>query len=84
MLPTNELDDIYQRILYVWGLNIFVMFLVVTIPFIGLIQLVYVIPEVLRLKHQQRWGKMKGVIIGAVITALLNGSCWLSLVHAKF
>jgi hypothetical protein len=84
MLPTNEVDDIYVGILYVWGLNLLVMFFIVTIPFIGLIQLVYVIPEVLRLKKQQRWGKMKGVIIGAVITALLNGSCWLSLAHAHF
>lgn len=40
-------------------------------------QLLYVIPVCLRLKRQQRPGIMKGVIIGAVITALLNGSCFL-------
>lgn len=38
-------------------------------------QLLYVIPVCLRLKRQQRPGIMKGVIIGAVITALLNGTC---------
>lgn len=43
----------------------------------SLIQLIYVIPVVLKLKRQQRWGMMKGVIIGAVITALLSGGCWL-------
>lgn len=45
----------------------------------GLTQIIYVIPLVLRLKRQQRWGLMKGVIIGAVLTALLNGACWLSI-----
>lgn len=43
----------------------------------GLIQLLYVIPVVWRLKQRQRWGMMKGVIIGAVITALINGGCFL-------
>ena len=45
----------------------------------GLSQLFYVIPLVFWLKRRQRWGLMKGVIIGAVITALLNGSCWILL-----
>ncbi|MBD0345125.1 MAG: hypothetical protein ICV63_09955 [Coleofasciculus sp. Co-bin14] len=40
-------------------------------------QFIYVIPVVLWLKRQQRWGLMKGIIIGAVLTALLNGGCWL-------
>jgi hypothetical protein len=43
-----------------------------------LIQLVYVIPLVLRFKRQGKIARMKGVIIGAVITALLNGACFLS------
>lgn len=42
----------------------------------ALIQLIYVIPFVLILKKQQKWGMMKGVIIVAVITALLNGICY--------
>src|SRR4028118_1311676 len=43
----------------------------------SLIQLVYVIPLALRLKRQGRWGMMKGVIIGGVLTDLLNGAGWL-------
>ncbi len=44
-----------------------------------LIQLLYVIPATLWLRRQQRIGMMKGMIVGAVITALLNGSCFLLL-----
>jgi Na+/proline symporter len=44
-----------------------------------LIQLLYVIPVTLWLRRQQRIGMMKGMIVGAVITALLNGSCFLLL-----
>lgn len=44
---------------------------------LGLAQVLYVIPVVIWLKRRQSWGLMKGVIIGAVMTALLNGGCWL-------
>ena len=44
---------------------------------IGLAQLLYVVPVIILLNQRQRWGLMKGVIIGAVITAFLNGGCWL-------
>lgn len=44
---------------------------------IGLWQIVYVIPLILLMKRKQQWGLMKGVIICAVLTALLNGSCWI-------
>ena len=43
----------------------------------GLTQFVYVIPACYWLKRKGKIGVMKGVIIGAVITALLNGGCWL-------
>lgn len=46
---------------------------------IGIAQLLYVIPVILWLRRQRKWGLMKGVIIGAVLTALLNGGCWLWL-----
>lgn len=49
---------------------------------IGISQLLYVIPLVIRLKQLQKWGMMKGVIIGAVITALLNGGCWLLVANS--
>ena len=44
---------------------------------IGIAQLIYVIPLVIWLRRKRKWGLMKGVIIGAVLTALLNGGCWL-------
>ncbi len=47
----------------------------------GLTQLIYVIPMVFWLKRQRRWGLMKGIIIGAVLTALLNGGCWLLIAY---
>ncbi len=48
--------------------------------FISIFQLLYVIPVVFLLRRRQRWRLMKGVIIGAVITALLNGGCWLFVI----
>jgi hypothetical protein len=48
----------------------------------GIVQLVYVIPLVIYLKRKRRYEFMKGVIAGAVITALLNGGCWLLLLSA--
>lgn len=44
---------------------------------IGIAQLFYVIPVIILLSRRRQWGLMKGVIIGAVITTLLNGGCWL-------
>lgn len=40
-----------------------------------LIQLIYVLPVIWWLREQGYKGVMKGVIIGAVITALINGPC---------
>lgn len=45
----------------------------------GLTQLVYVIPLVFWFRKRQNWGMMKGIITGAVFTALLNGGCFLVL-----
>ncbi len=77
MSQPNVLPDIVSGALLVFGLNILVMFLVVTIPFIGLVQLLYVVPIAIRKRNRQQWESMKGVIIAGVITALLNGGCWL-------
>lgn len=46
----------------------------IILPFfyLGVLQLVYVIPAVIWLKRKKQFGRMKGVIIGAAITALLN------------
>jgi hypothetical protein len=45
----------------------------------GISQLVYVIPLALWLRKKRRFELMKGVLIGAVMTALLNGGCFLFL-----
>lgn len=44
---------------------------------VGLTQFIYVIPTIIVTARKREFGIMKGVIIGAVITALLNGGCWL-------
>ena len=44
---------------------------------IGIFQLLYVIPTGILLYRNRQFSLMKGVIIGAVITALLNGGCYL-------
>ncbi|MEM9092022.1 MAG: hypothetical protein AAGC93_25215 [Cyanobacteria bacterium P01_F01_bin.53] len=43
---------------------------------IGLSQLIYAVPLGLRFRRKRRFSAMKGVIIGAVITALLCGGCF--------
>ncbi len=40
-------------------------------------QLLYVIPLTIWLKRWGKVGMMKGVIMGAVLTALVNGACYL-------
>ncbi|HEY9705276.1 MAG TPA: hypothetical protein V6C58_22750 [Allocoleopsis sp.] len=49
---------------------------------IGIFQFLYVIPTLIILYNKEEWGLMKGVIIGAIITFLLNGGCWLLLLSA--
>ncbi len=42
-------------------------------------QLLYVLPLTIWLKRRGKIGMMKGGSIGAVITALLNGACYLAI-----
>ncbi|HLO52373.1 MAG TPA: hypothetical protein VK211_28495 [Kamptonema sp.] len=49
---------------------------------IGLSQLLYIVPTVINLKRQQKWGEMKGVIIGAVLTALISGGCFYLIISS--
>ncbi|MEO0457682.1 MAG: hypothetical protein AAF152_14050 [Cyanobacteria bacterium P01_A01_bin.114] len=44
---------------------------------IGLSQLVYMVPIILWFIRVRDFGWVKGFIVGAVMTALLNGGCWL-------
>lgn len=46
---------------------------------IGLWQNIYVIPLIFWLRNKQHFPLMKGVIVCAIITALVNGGCWLLL-----
>lgn len=59
------------------AINIDSTFLGIVLFGIGISQLIYVIPVIFWARSKQKWGLMKGVIIGAVITALLNGGCWI-------
>ncbi|MEA5466227.1 hypothetical protein [Leptothoe sp. PORK10 BA2] len=43
-------------------------------------QLLYVIPLILRFRHRRQFAMMKGIIIGATITALVNGACFLATI----
>ena len=43
---------------------------------IGLGQLLYVIPWLIKLKKSGESAQAKGIIIGALITAFLNGGCY--------
>jgi hypothetical protein len=44
---------------------------------IGIAQLIYVVPAIIVLRRRREFAVLKGLIIGAIITALLNGACWL-------
>ena len=44
---------------------------------LGIAQLIYVIPAIIILRRRREFALLKGLIIGAVVTALLNGGCWL-------
>ena len=44
---------------------------------IGISQLIYVVPAIIVLRRRRHFAVLKGLIIGATITALLNGGCWL-------
>jgi hypothetical protein len=75
----NELGQIFLGILEVFGVNILLMFLMFTIPIVSIIQLAYVIPRGNYLFKNQQQARLKGTTIGAVITFLLNGGCWLAV-----
>ena len=51
MLPRNEneLPSIISGIFQVFGWNILIMFVGITVPFIGIVQLLYVIPLAIHL-----------------------------------
>jgi len=46
---------------------------------IDITQLIYTIPYCLFLDKKRRYAEMKGAILGIIITALVNGACWVSI-----
>lgn len=54
----------------------------IAIALIGLSQLIYAVPLGIRFRRQRKFNAMKGVIIGAVITVLLNGGCFIWFLYA--
>ena len=50
---------------------------------ISITQLIYVIPLIIWLNRRRQFALKKGVIIGAVLTALLNGGCYLVLLFPR-
>jgi len=56
--------------------------IILTLFSLGLSQLIYVLPAIAVTAMRRKFAIMKGVIICAVITALLNGGCWLVVVNA--
>ena len=51
---------------------------------IGVAQLIYIIPLIIYLVSRQAWALMKGVIIGAILTVLLNGGGWFLLYTVNY
>ena len=44
---------------------------------IGISQWLYVTPLLIRLRRREKMGLFKGVLIGALLTMLLNGGCFI-------
>lgn len=42
-------------------------------------QLLHAVPLILRFRRRHQFGIMKGIVIGAAITALVNGVCYVAL-----
>lgn len=63
----------------IWGNYIFLGVWIVGAMGFFVWQLFYVIPLVIRLRRRGKIAMMKGVLIGAVFTALVNGACFLTL-----
>jgi hypothetical protein len=85
---TEERGNILMGLGICWGCNILHLvagwiLVFVAMPLglvvfggIGLVQLVYVIPFCRRFKSKGQTNIVKGLIIAASITALLNVGCW--------
>ena len=85
---SNEKGSVGLGLAFCWGLNIVqvmaawvLIFVVMPVGLvllggIGLAQLAYIVPLCLRYKAKGKTDFVKGMIIAASITALLNVGCW--------
>ena len=85
---TDEKGNLGLGLVICWGCNIAHLalgwFFIFALPpvgmvvfgAIGVVQLAYVIPVALYLDNKGQTDMMKGLIIAASITALLNVGCW--------
>jgi hypothetical protein len=46
------------------------------VPFLGVVQILYMVPAVIIARRRDQPNVAKGLIIGAVVTFLLNAACW--------
>lgn len=71
-------------ILLIWLSNLVAIsaiqpLLTMPIYLIGITQLLYAVPMCIKLRRRGHFDEAKGAVIGMVITALLNGSCFIFL-----
>jgi hypothetical protein len=50
---------------------------------IGLGQFIYILPLIFYLALQRRFTWLQGVIVGTILTILLNGGCWLLIIPSE-
>lgn len=59
-----------------WG----IIWFAISIVGIWLYQLAYVVPLILWFRRRGNPGMMKGIILGAVVTGLVSGTCFLAFI----
>lgn len=62
--------------------NVLVSLFMYPLYALGISQLIYVVPMVTVFSQRQQFNLMKGVIVGAILTALLNGLYWFSYLNS--
>lgn len=67
-----KLGDAMVRNMPPWLANVFVW----SLAGFGVTQMIYIGPAIWYYRRKQRPGVVKGLIIAAAVTALLNGMCW--------
>jgi hypothetical protein len=64
--------------------TIMIMVGIVVLMAFPLVQLVYVIPMIVKARRKGNRGRIKGVIIAACVTLLLCGGCWYQVASGGF